>query len=489
MEIRWAGTGSNDFDALVVPVWKEHDKPSFNLTSEFQYADLSDFIEATGFEGENKELGLYFTGMFKGPSIVILAGLGKKEKIDLEVVRRAFGAAAKEANKRKVGSLGVSLAMWADFNLGEQALSRALAEVSKMALYRFDSYKQESEKTVLDSVSIITETDIKDSLEEGSILADATLTTRRLVNEPANVLTPEALASEAQILGRDYGFEVEILGLAQIRALRMEAFLAVGQASDKEPRLIVMRYFGDPDSDERIGLVGKGVTYDTGGLSLKPTDSMIHMKSDMGGAGTVIGAMAAIAKRKTRKNVIAVVAACENSVAGNAYKPGDIISSMAGKTIEIRNTDAEGRLTLIDAVHYIIEKEEATSIIDAATLTGAALVALGNHVTAVVSNDDSLCQSLTNASALCGEKFWRLPIDDEYIDLIKSDQADLSNLGKGRLAGTITAGAFIGEFVQEKPWLHLDIAGTSWSDNEREYVSKGGTGTGVRTLYHLVQSL
>jgi len=268
----------------------------------------------------------------------------------------------------------------------------------------------------------------------------------------------------------------------------MEAFLSVAKGSENGPRLIVMRYFGDESKkDDVLGLVGKGLTYDSGGYSIKPTSSMDTMKSDMGGASSVIGAISAIAKKKLKINVVGVIAACENMISGAAYKPGDIIGSMAGKYIEVLNTDAEGRLTLIDAVHYIIEKEKVNKVIDVATLTGAALVALGLTTTAVVSNNDEFYKKLENASFKADEKVWRLPAFEEYKKLIKSDIADLKNIG-GRYAGTITAGLFIGEFVQNKPWLHLDIAGTAWSEKEAGYYSKGGTGVGVRTLYYLAKN-
>ena len=307
------------------------------------------------------------------------------------------------------------------------------------------------------------------------------------MNEPANIIYPETLAKEVESIGKESGFEVEVFGEEEIKSLGMEAFLTVGMGSDKKPKLIVMRYMGDKDSEEITGLVGKGLTYDTGGYSLKPNDSMKDMKSDMGGAAAVIGTISALAKNKVKQNVIAVVAACENAISGGSYKPGDIIGSMAGKTIEVLNTDAEGRLTLADAVTYIVRKEKVTKVIDVATLTGAALVALGETTTAVVSNDDEFYDKLVKASEKTGEHFWRLPGYDEYKKMIKSDVADLKNVG-GRLAGTITAGLFVGEFVEDKPWLHLDIAGTAWTATPvSEYVVKGATGAPVRTLYYLVK--
>ena len=267
----------------------------------------------------------------------------------------------------------------------------------------------------------------------------------------------------------------------------MKAFLSVGMGSSRKPRLIVMRYMGDNENSEVLGLVGKGLTYDSGGYSLKPSNSMVGMNGDMGGAAVVIGAMSAIAKNKLKKNVVAVVAACENLVSGEAYKPGDIIGSMAGKTIEVLNTDAEGRLTLIDAITYIIEKEGATKVIDLATLTGAAIVALGNYTTALMTNDEDFYDDFMRAADVTDEIFWRMPTFKHYRKQILGEKADLKNVDPNG-AGTIVAGMFLKEFVQDKPWIHLDIAGTSDTKAPiSEYIVKGGTGTPVRTLYYLAK--
>ncbi len=360
--------------------------------------------------------------------------------------------------------------------------------------YEFNKYKEvPKDKVILDEVRIAAVAAEKveaaeKALEEAKAIIDSTIAARDLVNEPANVLTPEELAKRTENLGKEFGFQVEIMHKEQIEALGMEAYLSVAKGSVNEPKLIVMRYFGDESDKENItGLVGKGLTFDTGGYSLKPSDSMFNMKNDMGGAAAVIGAMAAISKNKVKANVIAVVAACENVISGGSYKPGDIIGSMAGKHIEIMNTDAEGRLTLADAVYYAVEKENVTRIVDLATLTGAALVALGDTTTAVITNNDELYSKLQKAAEACGEKVWQLPAFEEYKELIKSSVADLRNTG-GRYAGTITAGLFVGEFVKNRPWLHLDIAGTAWAEADKDYQTKGGTGGSVRTLYYFVKN-
>ncbi|MDM8129424.1 leucyl aminopeptidase, partial [Paraclostridium benzoelyticum] len=363
---------------------------------------------------------------------------------------------------------------------------KALVEGLELGAYDFNKYitSNETDKEIIINLGL--NENFIESINEGELLAQMTLLSRSLVNEPANVIYPATLAYEVVELGKTFGFETEIYGKQDIENLGMEAFLSVAKGSDKEPKLIVMRYFGDKNSEDVLGLVGKGLTYDSGGYSIKPTNSMVDMKTDMGGAGAVIGAMCGIAKAKLNKNVIAVVAACENLISGNAYKPGDIINSMGKKTIEILNTDAEGRLTLIDAVYYAINKEKVNKVVDIATLTGAAVVALGDVATPVLTNNEEFYTLLYEAAKTSGEKIWRMPVFDEYKKVLKGKQADLNN-SPGRDGGCITAGLFIGEFVGDTPWIHMDIAGTSVSSKDSGYKSKGATGEGARTLYNLAK--
>lgn len=287
-------------------------------------------------------------------------------------------------------------------------------------------------------------------------------------------------------LGKEKGFDTEIYELEKIQELKMEAYLAVAKGSGEPPKFIIMRYTGNPGG-ETLGFVGKGLTYDSGGLSIKSTNSMVNMKSDMGGAASVIGAMAAIGENKLKVNVTAVVAACENMISGDSYKPGDILGSMGGKTIFIGNTDAEGRLTLIDAMHYIVNHEKVDKVVDIATLTGAAIHCLGHAATVGIGNNDEFFDLIDKSFNKAGENIWRMPIFEEYKELIKHSEADLTNVAGS--PGTITAGMFIGEFVGDLPWVHLDIAGTSMAKKEKEYISKGGTGVGVRPLYYLAKEM
>jgi leucyl aminopeptidase len=473
----------NDADAVIVPV----PFGSYEAVPKNFQQQLHDLKTKEKFKGEHGEL---FNTMSVSQDIIFI-GLGKEEELDGEKIKIALAKAVKKARELKAKSLFVQLISSDRLCWATGVMS--VVEGLRLGDYKFDKYKTDKkEKPELDiCLSGFSDDNLKDTedyIKEANNIAHAAIIARNLVNEPANVLYPETLADEAVEFGKQFGFEVEVFDELQIDELEMDAFLSVAEGSNKSPRLIVMRYFGDEaNKSDILGLVGKGLTYDSGGYSLKPNDSMVTMKSDMGGAAAVIGAMSAIANQKLKINVVAVVAACENMISGGAYKPGDIIGSMAGKTIEVLNTDAEGRLTLVDAVHYIIEKEKVTRIVDVATLTGAALVALGTTTTAVVSNNDEFYKELEAASRRSGEKVWQLPAFADYKKMIKSDVADLKNTG-GRFAGTITAGLFIGEFVQGKPWLHLDIAGTAWTDSEKDYYSKGGTGAGVRTLYYLAKN-
>ncbi|MDE3179556.1 MAG: leucyl aminopeptidase, partial [Acidobacteriota bacterium] len=326
------------------------------------------------------------------------------------------------------------------------------------------------------------------AVERGRIIAESANFTRDLVNEPSNLMTPSILAASATEMAKEFGLESQVLGPEEIRALKMNAFWAVAQGSDEPPRLIVVRYSppGAPESPV-IGLIGKGITFDTGGISIKPAASMEEMKMDMAGGASMLGVMRAIAQLRPNVRVIAVVPATENMPGGKAYKPGDVIKAMSGKTIEILNTDAEGRLVLADAMHYA-RQQGASALIDAATLTGAVTIALGKITTGVFGYDKSWVRRMLASAAATGERMWELPVDDDYRELYKSSIADIANSG-GRYGGAITAAMFVGEFAGDTPWVHLDIAGTCWNYEEKPYLAKGPSGHPVRTLVHLLTNL
>ena len=446
-------------------------------------------IEA--FTGKNGQVYTFTRDVEDRIQNIVLVGLGKEENLTLDIVRKAVSKGIRKAKEVKATTVFLKLPKVSTLGLEDMIKTAAIS--ARIGAYTFNKYKTDSELEPVMDVSIgrcgVKEAtpEIEAAITEGNQIAEGIVLARNLVNEPANVMIPEVLAAEAVKAGEESGFEVEVHGVEKIKELKMEAFLNVAKGSAKEPRLIVMRYMGNPEQKgEILGLVGKGLTFDTGGYSLKPSPSMVDMKSDMGGSASVIGAMTAIAKAGLKINVVAVVASCENAISGEAYKPGDIIGSMGGKTIEIDNTDAEGRLTLIDAVTYAIEIEKVTEVIDLATLTGACLVALGETTTGVITNNQDFYKELEEASKATGEKMWQLPAFDDYRPLYKSDVADLKNSG-GRFGGTITAGMFIGEFVQDKPWLHLDIAGTAWTNKQTDLSVKGGTGAPVHTLFELAK--
>ena len=353
----------------------------------------------------------------------------------------------------------------------------------------FKLAKDKSEKT-LKNIAVIQENDLsEDMLTELQALSTSVYLARELVNERANVMTPTELAAVASLIGEQSGIEVEIFEPAAIRALGMEAFLNVAKGSDEEPRLIVMRYRGKPDSDKTLALVGKGVMYDSGGYGIKTTQSMYRMFGDMAGSAAVISAIRALAETKAEVNVTAIVAACENMISGHAFRNGDIIGSMLGKTIEIFSTDAEGRLTLADAATYAWQIEKVDYIVDIATLTGAVVAALGNLMTGALTDDEELWSALENASDSAGDLVWRLPFHEEYADLNKSDRADIRNSSAGRGAATIAGGHFVRAFTGKTPFLHLDIAGTSYSDSADDRKPKGASGVGVELLYSLSKEM
>ncbi len=422
---------------------------------------------------------------------IIFVGMNDPEKLTPDKVRKLISDIVRQAIKLK--SKQIYMIPGAEFALTDALMGQVLAEASLLTIYKFDKYRSESKHEVPDALHYVQDSkntrNLNKGILEGRILAETTKLARDLVNEPANSLYPDTLAEAAKKAALEYGFSIEIFNLDKLRRLKMEAFLAVAKGSKHEPRLIIMRHQGNPDGKhDTIALIGKGLTYDSGGYCIKTPQGMVNMKTDMAGAAAVIGTMAAISNLKLKVNVVAIIAACENMISGEAYRAGDIVRSMSGKTIEVLNTDAEGRLTLIDAIHYAIEREHAAKIIDIATLTGAAVAALGTSISAVVTNDQDWYNELEHVSNITGETIWQLPAFEAYKELIKSEIADLKNIG-GQWGGAITAALFIQEFVQELPWLHIDIAGTSSKEKESGYYSYGATGVGVRLLTTLLKNM
>ncbi len=423
-------------------------------------------------------------------SRLLVIGAGKREKFQLPHLARLPGTAVRQARSR-----GIHEVSWLTHaRLRTPETVQQAVEGAIMADYDADKYRTEKNAARrVDSLALLagetpfTEAE-KAAVERGRIIAEAANFTRDLVNEPSNLMTPTILADHAVAMAKQFGLESTVLGPEEIRSLKMNTFWAVAQGSHEPPRLIVVRYMPrEAPAAPVVGLIGKGITFDTGGISIKPSQNMEEMKTDMAGGATMLGVMRAIAQLKPRVRVIAVVPATENMPGGQAYKPGDVITSMSGKTVEILNTDAEGRLVLADALHYA-KLQGATALIDAATLTGAVTIALGNITTGVFGYNKEWVNRVLASAAAVGERMWELPVDDDYRELYKSSIADIANTG-GRYGGAITGAMFVGEFAGDTPWVHLDIAGTRWNYEDKPYLAKGPSGHGVRTLVHLLMNL
>jgi leucyl aminopeptidase len=422
-----------------------------------------------------------------GPERLLVVGLGERDDFTIEKLRVLAALVAGEASKVEATSLAWALPTAED----EAAAAEAIVTGTILGAYRFDRFKgdtkEDGDTARLEALTVLGPAELAGAVETARIYSEAANRARDLQETPANFNRPENLAKRAEEIaaGAD-SVSVEILDGEAIVAKGMGGIAAVSQGGPVDPRLIMLRYSGGGDGPT-LGFVGKGVTFDTGGISLKPGAGMQEMKFDMSGAAAVIEAFAAVVELGLPVDLIAVVPSTENMPSGTAVKPGDVITQYNGKTVEVNNTDAEGRLILADALAYAIE-QGAERVVDLATLTGAVVVALGSTYAAVISNDDALATEVAAAGEESGELVWRLPLHPEYTAMMKGTVADLSNLGSKREAGSITAAAFLEEFVGSTPWAHVDIAGTAW-DVGRAYTGKGGSGYGVRLLVQLVRDL
>ena len=418
---------------------------------------------------------------------LLLVGGGKSKSFSITDLRKLAGAAVRALKPRSLRSLA--------FLVPEGVSARdgvsAIVEGAFVGNFDPDTYKSDRKDQTVQSLTVVASGDqaaLQQAMDQARIVAESQNFTRELVNEPSNRMTPTILANRARDMAKETGLKFEVYGADKIKELKMGAFWGVAQGSDEPPALIVMRYepAGAPEKPV-LGLVGKGITFDTGGISIKPADGMEKMKYDMAGGATMIGAMRAIALLKPKVKVIGIVCATENMPSGKAQKPGDIQTAMSGKTIEIINTDAEGRLVLADGLCYA-RQLGCTHLIDAATLTGAVVVALGYANVGVFANDDEFYDRFKAAVEQSGEKMWRLPVTDEYLEMTKSSIADLMNTG-GRWGGASTAAAFLKEFAENTPWIHLDIAGTAWMEDNKPWIAKGPSGIAVRSLVEFAREL
>lgn len=447
---------------------------------------VANLLEPGDFRGSvNQTLLLYPRGTI-APRRLLLVGLGKHENLSTDSLRQVGATAVKQAQTLQVAS--VSVGVQDELPMPVDQAAQAFTEGIKLGAYRYWRYRTglSSEQTfTVEQVTVFTRSGNTDALQSGiafgQAIADGVLFARDLVNGPGYYMTPAKLGEEAQALGKELGLKVTVFDKNQLTEQGFGGILAVGKGSDNDPRFIIMEYGTPGGGKPTICLVGKGLTFDSGGLSLKPPDAMETMKSDMGGAAAVFGAMRVVATLNLPLHVVGLVSSAENMPSSNSYRPGDVVKSLSGKTIEVLNTDAEGRIILSDGLYYA-QRYNPDAIVELSTLTGAIIIALGSNVTGMMATDQALADRITRAGEASDERVWQLPLWDEYHQMIKSEIADIKNLG-GRPAGSITAGAFLAAFVGDYPFVHLDVAGTAWTDKPaKSYMSPGGTGVGVRLL-------
>ena len=482
---------------------KDADPMPVLLTTSDALTNATAAILTTGeFKASLGETLLLHTPVGLRAQRLLIVGLGKAKSLSVDHIRKAAGTAVRACKPR--GIRDITLAFPEDHALSDEHLeslpclltARVLIEGAEIAELDWDTYRSDRKDLSVHTCTLLApasepsvSTEMQTGFDEGLIFAHAQNFARHLVNEPGNVLTPTVLGARAKAMCDEVGLHCEIFSTEKLTELKMGAFAAVAQGSAEPPALIVMTYTPAIEPAEGapvLGLVGKGITFDTGGISIKPAEKMELMKYDMAGSAAMIGAMRAIAELKPAVKVISVVCSAENMPDGKAFKPGDVVTAMSGKTIEIINTDAEGRLVLADGLHYA-KALGCTHLIDAATLTGACVVALGYLNVGLFSNDDPTWEKFMAGTRHSGEKFWRLPCSDDYRESIKSNIGDIMNSG-GRAGGAVTAAMFLKEFAGDTPWIHLDIAGTAWAEEAKPWLPKGPTGIAVRSIAEWVRT-
>jgi leucyl aminopeptidase len=486
--------GTIEGEGLVTYVFDDNDGPQGRVAELDQSTGglLSRLNKSGELTGKLLETTLVHAPANLKAARLLLIGVGKRDQFNSATLRKVAGVALRYLKTRSVHNFVFALREGG----ATEENAQAVVEGFLTADFETDKYKTDKKKDkFIDGVIVAGFTDaekaaVEKGITRGRIIGEAQNFARDLVNEPSNKLTPKILAAKAEAMAKEAGLTVEVLDEKKIADLKMGALLSVAQGSIEPPRMIVITY--TPANAKAgapvVGLVGKAVTFDTGGISIKPADGMEKMKYDMAGGATMIGIMRALAALKPNVKVICVVPATENMPGGKAQKPGDIQTAMSGKTIEVLNTDAEGRLILADGVHYA-KQLGATHLVDAATLTGAIVVALANVNVGVFGSDQAWTDKLLASAKEVGEKMWQMPMDDEYREFIKGSFADIQNIGSGKGGGSITGAWFIREFAGDTPWIHLDIAGTAWNDDAKPWLAKGPTGVGLRTLVKLVMSL
>jgi leucyl aminopeptidase len=479
-------------DAVVVNLFEGVEKPSGATAAVDRALDgaISSLIDRNEIKGKIEEVGIIHTFGKLPARLVAVVGLGKREDFSVDKIRGLTGQCCRTLRKlscRKVATILHGAGMG---GIGLEASAQAITEGAILGLYTFSKYKKPEYEDVEQLLIAAKEEGrvrpIESAIHKGRIVASATNLARDMVNEPASYMTPSRMAEVAGEIAGRHNLKLRVVEREDMEAMGMGALLGVAEGSNQPPKLIVLTYKGDEDSEKAFGLLGKGITFDSGGISIKPSEGMEDMKADMAGAAAVMTALGAIAQLKPKINVTAVIPATENLPSGTALKPGDILKAMNGKTIEVISTDAEGRLILADALSYAV-KQGLSPLIDLATLTGACRVALGLLYGGVFGNDQGWIDRVLEAAQRTGERLWHMPMPEEYKEQNKSEIADIKNAGN-RYGGAITAALFLAEFVGNTPWVHLDIAGPRLSTKESGYMVKGATGFGVRTLVELALS-
>ncbi len=452
---------------------------------------LSELVELGDFSGKANETILLYPKSIKNVKRILIVGLGDREKFDLNILRQAAGTAVRVAERIGAEKCSLALHVLAGDEFAYDEIGQAIAEGAIVGRYAFKDYVSQSDdkdkKDISNMTITITESslrvakELKKGCSVGVIIGESQNQTRMIANKPGNEINPATLAKEAEKLARKWGLKCRVFDEKALAKLKMNAILAVGSGSVNRPRLIMLEHIGNKNKKTPdIAVVGKAITFDSGGICLKPSSGMEAMKFDKSGGCAVLGIMEAVARLKLKLNVIGLIPSAENMPSQTSYRPGDIIRTYSGKTVEVQNTDAEGRMILSDALNYVA-KMKPRAIIDMATLTGACVIALGTHHAGLFSNDDELAELLIGAGRRSGEKLWRLPCGEEYLEQMKSKVADLKNIG-GREGGPCTAAAFLGEFVEGLPWAHIDIAGMADTNEEKPYRNIGATGFPVRMI-------
>jgi leucyl aminopeptidase len=469
-----------DADAIVVPLFSND--PMTGPVADVDRATgglVTRLVEAKELTGKKYELVPLFAPQGVKSRQMLVVGLGERDSLDAMTVFRATAAAARHLAGKERGKIGFCYGNTIGTALAEHLVAAAIVGCTGQDLYRAERKRFEFGEVLFSGIDA-------DSIERGRILGESVNLARRLVNEPPQDIYPESFAAKAREVAGACGLEIDVWDEKRLEAERCGSLLAVARGSNRPPRLVILRYRGGAADAPALAIVGKGVTFDSGGLSLKTPEGMLTMKCDMAGAATMLGAMQAIARLKLRANVVGLAGLVENMTGPGAYKLGDVLHARSGKTIEVHNTDAEGRLVLADVLNVAVETG-AAKIIDLATLTGACMVALGQDVAGAMTNDQVWCDAVMAAARRCGEPCWQLPMYPEYDEHIKSEVADIKNVGDGRYGGAITAAKLLEQFVEKRPWVHLDIAGPAFVEKPKPWTDGGASGVFVRTLVEVAR--